>query len=438
MKLLEPGNPNLGMRKWSLRGKREENLLTSGACNHSDAPNSKNNCYYDSKEFKLAFPAAPPPLVPPQSTKTESINSKGYLPLSFESDSNTLALESAPEPDWSHRQQVSSGRIETEAKRCQRQPQSERVVLLYLIRHGEAEHNILEKKAMREACSSAIRDDGLPEDHPETKRRMEEARRRVLNDERLRDARLSELGRKEARDARANMKNMIDENGTVDANVGKQSLPLSLEQPSYVLVSPLTRALETADIVFPGHRSIHVREDLAERRTGKPPDTRSSCFTLGMRDSFKRFSLAQLQNQSMEKLKLEVAREQKQKGDVGKASSTSVTNTTICTGGSDANMAEKQEVFIMRGDLCEKIERDNFTEEDKEELRKRTERLFVLLGETDQSSIAVVTHKGYLRELERGPLGQTDATEFKNCEIRTYKVTVSLADHRLIEAERLR
>lgn len=118
--------------------------------------------------------------------------------------------------------------------------------------------------------------------------------------------------------------------------------------------------------------------------------------------------------------------------------------TRSCTGAktdTDSNTgtnSEKQEVLVMRGDLCQKIEQDHFTQEDKEELRKRTERLFVLLGETDQTSIAVVIHKGYLRELERGPLGQTNAKEFKNCEIRAYNVTVSLTDHRLIKAERVR
>ena len=94
----------------------------------------------------------------------------------------------------------------------------------------------------------------------------------------------------------------------------------------------------------------------------------------------------------------------------------------------------------MQGDLWDRFEDNDyhFSEEDKEELRKRTERLFVLLGETDQNCVTVVTHKGYLRELERGPFGQTDAKEFKNCEIRAYQVTVSTADHRLVKAERVR
>ena len=39
-------------------------------------------------------------------------------------------------------------------------------------------------------------------------------------------------------------------------------------------------------------------------------------------------------------------------------------------------------------------------------------------------AIAIVTHKGYLRELERGPLCVPQATEFGNGEVRVYAVTI--------------
>ena len=35
-----------------------------------------------------------------------------------------------------------------------------------------------------------------------------------------------------------------------------------------------------------------------------------------------------------------------------------------------------------------------------------------LLQGTDADSVCIVTHKGFLRELERGPLGQPEASEF--------------------------
>ena len=32
----------------------------------------------------------------------------------------------------------------------------------------------------------------------------------------------------------------------------------------------------------------------------------------------------------------------------------------------------------------------------------------------------LMAYKGFLRELERGPFGQINAAEFKNCEVRVY------------------
>jgi hypothetical protein len=62
------------------------------------------------------------------------------------------------------------------------------------------------------------------------------------------------------------------------------------------------------------------------------------------------------------------------------------------------------------------------TIEDKSMLRERTKRLFHLLDETDSRSICLIGHKGYLRELERGPLGNADAELFENCEVRVYRL----------------
>merc|ERR1719221_217117 len=41
----------------------------------------------------------------------------------------------------------------------------------------------------------------------------------------------------------------------------------------------------------------------------------------------------------------------------------------------------------------------------------------------EHKAVAIVTHKGFLRELERGPLGQPEASEFANGEVRMYEVT---------------
>jgi broad specificity phosphatase PhoE len=75
--------------------------------------------------------------------------------------------------------------------------------------------------------------------------------------------------------------------------------------------------------------------------------------------------------------------------------------------------------------------------EDKEALRVRTNKLWGLLAESEERVIAVVTHKGYLRELERGPLEQPHATEFTNGEVRAYQVTIDRERQVLLESERL-
>lgn len=275
-----------------------------------------------------------------------------------------------------------------------------RELYLYLIRHGEAEHNIKEKTAMAEALRSSLLE-GLEDDHPETQRRMECARKSALNDTTLKDAHLSDQGRREAEQARDDLRNTIADN--------------DLPQPNYIFVSPLTRTLETCDIIFPGHGDIHVRDALAERRTGKPPDTRSSASSLIRRPQFRHFSMEHLRVQSIEK-KLEEAQKE-----------------SIEQGG------HREIVLVGEHDTWEKFRQQNYElyEEDKQELRKRTEQLFTMLTETSSESIACVTHKGYLRELERGPFGQPEAATFKNCEIRVYRLRMSRASGTLMTAERV-
>ncbi len=280
--------------------------------------------------------------------------------------------------------------------------ENEREVLLYLIRHGEAEHNVLEKIAMQKALERSIQETGKGKEYPETVQKLEDARKAVLNNETLKDAKLSELGRWEAHTARTSL--------------WKINLQTGLEPPARVLVSPLTRTLETASILFPEHHNtglkVHVREDLSERKTGKPPDTRSSVTSLSLRKSFRRFSMNQL-----------------------------IKNESVLAGDADKSMPESRalEETSLEPNACSRKRRRHLQsgmEENREELRKRTHRLFCLLAETNHSSVAVVTHKGYLRELEKGPLRQGDTVkEFKNCEIRVYNI--KLVDHQLVQAERV-
>ena len=258
-----------------------------------------------------------------------------------------------------------------------------RSFVLYLIRHGEANHNVQERMAQEQALADALARGCSPE---ETKKLCEEARRHVLDDPSFFDASLSTTGIQQAMQARQKLADWIAIEG--------------LPEPQQILVSPLKRTLQTADLVFPDHTNIHVREDLRERLTGRPADNRAS--TEVQQESFSRFSFRHVRLQSMLNWNLgEVFRE----GAIQQRPlhrKTSSLNTDVET-------------------------------EDEEKVRERASKLFRLLNglSQDMEAAAIVTHKGYLRGLERGPLDQIDAPLFGNCEIRAYRLTMSTGHHRL-------
>lgn len=269
----------------------------------------------------------------------------------------------------------------------------EETYTVFLIRHGEASHNVKEKSVMQKALNRAIAE-GLSPDCEETKLRMERARMAVLYDERLFDAPLSRRGRQEAKAASNQLKELIREH--------------RLPPPREVLVSPLTRALETANLIFPEHNNIHVREELRERCTGKPPDNRSPSGLLRSRRSFQRFSMDRLQSQSQLDLLDLLDDENDEEDDL--IYPRTRRSISICSEYSD-------------------------TEEDKAMLRARTKRLFDLLAESQERSIVVVTHKAFLRELERGQFGEPLSSEFQNCEIRVYRVKLFTSEQSTNELE---
>lgn len=273
---------------------------------------------------------------------------------------------------------------------------------LYLIRHGEALHNILEKAAKEEAKELAITEGHAP-DSDETKARMEEARIGVLDDPDLLDAPLSDAGKNEAIEAEKTIRDVIE----------RKRLP----QPKEVLVSPLQRALQTANFVFPNHTNIRVREELRERQTLKAADTRMPTHEIRSRKSFARFSMTNLCKASI-KRKLEKLGDLPFIGELPESdSSCSSISGSFCSNGFD---------IVGDGEL-----------EEKPMLRNRTKLLFNLLSESSHRDIAIVGHKGYLRELERGPFGQKDAKEFKNCEMRAYRVTFLSGTHDVQAIERI-
>lgn len=234
---------------------------------------------------------------------------------------------------------------------------------VFLVRHGEAVHNVCEKEARASAAAQAEAN-GLAPGSEAHGHLVEAARKAVLKTDGLWDAELSEAGRSEAAAAREEIKALVASEGD----------GLHLPWPTAIYSSPLQRTLQTTAIIFPGHPGTHIREFLRERRTGLPCDERHSASALRARPSFMHMSSTDLQQL-------------------------------------DAGCA-----FDLRPTPCAA------ELEDSRKLRERTAQISEYLRGLEDSSVCFVTHKGFLRELERGPLGRPEAPEFRNCEVRAYEV----------------
>lgn len=222
---------------------------------------------------------------------------------------------------------------------------------IFLVRHGEAIHNIAEKNARRTSAAELeqLEPVGVTPGSEAYEEIVEGARQQILQSKSFSDAALSGKGLNEAKDACEYIEALCEAGAAA---------------PSVVFVSPLERALKTACIVFPNHPDVRVSEDLRERMTGLPCDEPSPQPVIQKRKSFQ---------------------------------------------------------FM----VWEKMDRMKGGQvEDKSKLRDRTKEALLKLLEGKHTSIGIVSHKGFLRELERGPLGHPKATEFGNCEVRVYDVTL--------------
>lgn len=246
---------------------------------------------------------------------------------------------------------------------------------MYLVRHGEAIHNVAEDKAKKLAMKQAEAE-GFSKDSTEFKEMVEEARKSVLNDASLFDPELSERGQEQVLRTKAELERLTSE-------------PSSWPKPTCILVSPLHRTLETASLLFPDHPSVYVRTVLRERKTGLSCDEPRPATESILKRSFSGFSFDELSEDE----------------DICDTSTSSTTPTMASS--------TKSNSFSLLDDV---------ELEDKFQLRCRTAHLAELLRAYDDEVFCVVTHKGYLRELERGPFARPTATEFSTGEIRVYDV----------------
>jgi broad specificity phosphatase PhoE len=278
----------------------------------------------------------------------DSINNNNNNKKILEGSSSTASLESI----WN------SSRVGLHRRRT-----------LYLIRHGEAIHNVLEAEAQSRARREAEAMDLTPEQSWE---RMEEARRAVLEDASLRDAPLTDLGRQQAREAARKLQGIIDKG--------------VLHAPTEAMCSPLSRCLETCQILLENAQvRAHIRMELTERKTQYPPDTAKPLDEL-----------------------------------------------LRCTSNDDRFVVNHIEQLS-----AERVEAEAAVRESKEMLRQRAGQMFDLLMEMQHRHVLVVSHKGFLRELERGLLELPDSPLFGNCELRVYRVIFTMGDRQLYHLERL-
>ena len=131
-----------------------------------------------------------------------------------------------------------------------------RPLVVYFVRHAEAQHNVEEKRVVEQARLSGA-----------TKEQADEARKAALwAGESLRDATLSQEGAKQVGASALGIKRMLS-----DTHYGP---------PELVLVSPLRRTLQTATGLFGADARVTAIEALREKRTGLPCDERHSVLEL--------------------------------------------------------------------------------------------------------------------------------------------------------------
>jgi broad specificity phosphatase PhoE len=183
----------------------------------------------------------------------------------------------------------------------------------------------------------------------------------------------------------------LTERGRQQAKTVSKELQKIMEEgaihpPTECMSSPLSRCLETTKIVLENSSiNAHIRPELAERKTQLPPDNpRPLEELLRLTRDDDRFVITHMEKLSRKK-----------------------------------------------------AEHEAKVRESKEMLRERAGQMFDLLMEMEHRHILVVSHKGFLRELERGLLAIPDSPLFGNCELRVYRVIFTMGDRSLYHLERL-
>mmetsp|Transcript_48248 Transcript_48248/g.136302 ORF Transcript_48248/g.136302 Transcript_48248/m.136302 type:complete len:259 (-) Transcript_48248:108-884(-) len=132
-------------------------------------------------------------------------------------------------------------------------------------------------------------------------------------------------------------------------------------------------------MIFPYHANVYVREQIRERRTGHPCDSRHVACCTARQPNFRQMDFTEVEELD-----------------------------TMAPDAAGAAVEQKSEVRTRAAAFLRELPR----------MQLRAENRAV----QEHTAIALVSHKGFLRELERGPLGNPEAAEFGNCEVRVYEV----------------
>ena len=245
----------------------------------------------------------------------------------------------------------------------------------------------------------------------ETKRRMEEARQAILLDPSFFDAPLSDIGRSDAMECKRRLKGLFEQ----------------FSPPTRAIVSPLQRTLQTAAIIFESadDTNIEVAEQVRERLTGRPADNRHATITVAQRESFRKMDFSRVRLLS-------------NMAEIQEALKDQMKHLTVLEG-SD-KQTEVRSSSGRRYGRTSSSNADPTSAETEEDLAKRTSQLLPLLLEKEDTNVAIVSHKGYLRSLECTQFGVENPCNFNNGEIRVYRIVISKnhgTDPKIITAKRL-
>eukprot|EP00931_Biecheleriopsis_adriatica_P047340 TRINITY_DN27287_c0_g1_i1.p1 TRINITY_DN27287_c0_g1~~TRINITY_DN27287_c0_g1_i1.p1 ORF type:complete len:760 (-),score=94.32 TRINITY_DN27287_c0_g1_i1:161-2392(-) len=223
--------------------------------------------------------------------------------------------------------------------------------VVYIIRHAQALHNVLEAQLQHEAKAAG-----------KNERDQKEAAKAALPEERFRDAQLSSKGQLQVDASEKNFEQLLEQT--------------HYPMPETVLVSPLRRTLMSASLFFPAHPDMRAKELLRERRTGFPCDERQAAAVSKIDFPWVDFS-------EVEELDAQ----------------------------SDTGYQFRKELFENYSDVA-----------------RRGDKLLPLIESLEVNVVAVVSHKGFLRELLQDSwktmlsCPENLKMEMSNAEVRVFEI----------------